>query len=55
MKKVTKAVLSGLAKASVGVTKMNVNSTCMFLTYQPTVPASAKKLSKFQLNENESK
>lgn len=44
-----------MAKASVETTKMNVNSTCSLLLHQDRIPNSAKRLSKFQAAENESK
>ena len=48
-KAITKAI--GIKKAIVAAAKMataaNVNSTCMFVAYQPKLPKDAKKLRKF--------
>lgn len=35
-----------LAEVALHVTKTNVNSACLFWTYQPEIPKMAKKLKK---------
>lgn len=36
-----------ISKAALAVAKVNANSTCPFLFYQPKVPKTVKKLRKF--------
>ena len=36
-----------VAAIAIMVTTLNVNSTCMYMIHQPTLPDSAKKLRKF--------
>lgn len=55
LKKLKEVMLSGMAKASVNAAKMNVNSTCAFLVYQPQIPSAVERLKKFQVKENEGK
>ncbi|MHC1746878.1 MAG: cyclic lactone autoinducer peptide [Cellulosilyticaceae bacterium] len=38
---------SGVAKAALKVTELNVNTACMFVAHQPKLPKEAKKLRKF--------
>ncbi len=36
-----------IAAAAMAATKMNANSTCVFISHQPKLPKDAKKLRKF--------
>lgn len=44
MERIKEVMLSGMAKASVNAAKMNVNSTCAFLVYQPQIPSAVERL-----------
>ena len=48
MKKVTEAVLPGIAKISKETAKKDANSACTFLMYQPQIPETVKQLKKYQ-------
>ena len=48
MKKVTEAVLTGIAKISKETAKKDANSACTFLMYQPQIPETVKQLKKYQ-------
>lgn len=47
MKQIKKKFGSTLANVARKITESNVNTACPFLTYQPKLPESAKKLRKF--------
>lgn len=47
MKQVSKKCGSMLAEMARKVTTTSANTACPFLTYQPRLPESAKKLRKF--------
>lgn len=47
MKKITQKIGQQVAKMSLGMTKMNVNSACWIIVHQPKLPANANKLRKF--------
>ncbi|CAK7000559.1 cyclic lactone autoinducer peptide [Tissierella carlieri] len=46
MKKVILKFSGIIASLALMVTSMNVNSTCIYLAYQPELPKSAEKLRK---------
>lgn len=47
MNKFVQKTSEQVAKASLAVTKMNVNSNCWFCYNQPKLPSNATKLRKF--------
>ena len=47
MKKITVSINSALANIAMSAVKLNVNSTCLYIAYQPEMPEKARKLRKF--------
>ncbi len=46
MNKIAEKCSKAVAGLALAVTKQNVNSTCMFVMYQPELPENAKMLKK---------